>query len=91
MSFATQGNVSVVKSVQTGSMTVASGTTSNTATITSVNTAKAVVLYGGYSQVSTAGTYGGTLVLTNATTLTGTIQASDGANHIVTFTVLEYQ
>lgn len=71
MSYAT----SVIKSIQQGTITLAAGaTTSGTATITSVDTAKTVVLHRGVSAAVNSGAaspeLNGRLTLTNATTVT---------------------
>ena len=81
----------VVKSIQTGTITVSA--TSQTATITSVDTAKAIVLPGGHSESDGAAALRGSfsrVVLTNATTVTATRGTDVAADGIVAYTVLEF-
>jgi hypothetical protein len=79
-----------VKSVQAGTIAL-SGVTSNTATISSVNTNKSVVLYGGITTTDTTGTLPplAYLTLTNATTVTAT-RATSSNTTTVSYTVLEF-
>lgn len=84
----------VVKSVQRGVITIASGAKSGTATITAVNTGKAVVLYTGSADHSanTSGYVGRKvqLVLTNSTTVTASLYDERGWTHTVPYQVIEY-
>ena len=59
-----------IKLIQAGAISVASGTTSNTATISSVNVNKSIL---GYTGTSAGQGFAGRLTLTNATTITSTI------------------
>ena len=79
-----------VKSVQTGTILMI-GVTSNTATISSVNTAKSVVLFGGWTTDNTSGTltFAPYLTLTNATTVTAT-RSNTSNTTTVSYTVLEF-
>ena len=79
-----------VKSVQTGTILM-SGVTSNTATISSVNTAKSVVLFGGWTTDNTSGSllFAPYLTLTNATTVTAT-RSTISNTTTVSYTVLEF-
>ena len=76
-----------VKSVQAGTITIISAS-SNTATISSVNTSKSVVLYGGTSMSGSAD-YLVRVELTNATTVTAT-RGTTLNNSTVAYTVLEF-
>lgn len=85
----------LVRSVQQVSITIAAGSTSNTATITSVNTPSSVVFYGGVTGALTgtvnASTCCASIVLTNATTVTATRNTSDASNSLtVNATVIEF-
>jgi hypothetical protein len=77
---------SVIKSIQKGTITQSG--TSTTATITSVDTAKSVVLFGGSSNSSYSVNLN-YVELTNATTVTAK-RAATGDGAIVGYTVLEY-
>lgn len=93
-----------VKSIQHGSISITTRDNStNTATITSVSTAKTVLYYLGSTQSNVAesfpdntvgvGLYFGRLTLTNATTITLTRTGSGGGgnnNITVGFIALEY-
>ena len=82
---------SVVKSIQRGTITVTG--TSNTATITSVDIPKSVVIWGGSNFQHATGAderaWNINLVLTNATTVTATRNSSIDSC-VVPFQVLEY-
>lgn len=87
---------SIIKSIQRGTITIASGANSNTATISSVDTTKAAVTLLGFSSANdTAFDASQTLpavVLTNATTVTASTGTSDGSNaRIVSYEVVEFQ
>jgi hypothetical protein len=80
-----------VKSIQAGTIAV-SGVTSNTATISTVNTAKAFVIFNGFSTSTTGGDMGRAMVrvsLTNATTVTAEKSNSIG-DSTVSYTVVEF-
>lgn len=63
----------IIKSVQRGTITIANGTVSNTATIPAVNTAKSSLTYLGAQFTAIAVTdYRARLALTNGTTVTAT-------------------
>lgn len=92
-----------VKSSGTGSITVASGGTTGTATITSVNPAKTMVAWTGMTvpagptcndNVSGSGSVisPSTVVLTNATTLTASLSAisPSSCNYVVGYSYLEF-
>ena len=87
----------VVRSVQYGTITAAGS--SNTATITSVNTAKSVVNFLGMTNGVTdtpggtsiaIGAFYGRLTLTNATTVTCARGNGTDATCIMSFVVVEY-
>lgn len=84
-----------VKSVQRGTITIALGKASGTATINAVDTSKAVVLYGGekiesqYALESESEHIA--LVLTNSTTVTASYQtAQSGVKIYVPFQIIEF-
>ena len=84
------GASSLVASVQTG--TIALNASPNvTATITAVNTANAVIVFGGFSvNNATANTsFSVYVTLTNATTVTATTVGT-GNDRVVAFTVIEF-
>lgn len=86
---------SIIKSIQTGTITITSTNTSNTATINSINTARSVVLYGGTESPSqtdnTHPTLTSRVAITNATTITATRGApASGTSSTVAFTVIEF-
>lgn len=76
-----------IKSIQRGTLTIASNQLSGTATITSVNTAKAQVTYNG---VSNSYNPEARLELTNATTLTATRGNGDPSAAPVSYEVIEW-
>lgn len=80
-----------VKSVQTGTIVITATNLTNTATISSVNTAKSVVLFGGWTTDNTGGTltFAPYLTLTNATTVTAT-RSNTSNTTTVSYTVLEF-
>lgn len=76
------GASSLIASVQRGTITIATGSTSNTATITSVDTTRAIVTYGGeqyQNSVDQRNYVDCHVVLTNGTTVTVTRNNSGGA------------
>lgn len=81
----------LIKSLQAGTITLGGGQTSNTATITSVDTGKSVCLWAGNANAagsSQASAYG-TLTLTNATTVT--VARNTGVAGIVTaYVIVEF-
>lgn len=85
----------VIKSVQRGLITVADATQSNTDTITSVDTVKSCFFPLGTTN-DTTGTHGpsvlGSLVLTNATTVTATrgTAAEDNGALLIAYQVVEF-
>ncbi len=93
---------SPIKSIQTGTITFDAGAaTSGTATITSVSTSKSTVALNGvvWNTTSTYATttdtlkcFMGRIILTNATTVTGTIGGLCGSAPSITFyfTVTEF-
>lgn len=88
--------VSLVKSMQYGTVTIAAGATSGTATITAVNVANALLVYLGY--VDTQTTYANPskeaarITLTNSTTITASVSGTVAAANsiIVGFVVCEF-
>lgn len=89
-----------IKSIQTGTIVIATGSTSNTATITSVTTTKSVLTLLGMqssdsmsfgSSGSAPGSTIGTLTLTDATTVTFARNNSTGSRTLTAaFQVVEY-
>ena len=79
-----------IKSIQRGVITLTT-VTSNTATITSVNTSKAVVLYGGTTIVNNEGSSItlAKVVLTNATTITVN-RIGTSSTLVLAYQVIEY-
>jgi hypothetical protein len=83
----------VVKSVQRGTIVITTGTTSNTATVTSVNTAKAALSCLGQTSDTNLGSNGYVItdvVLTNATTITANVGFAAGTGQTVGYELLEY-
>jgi len=80
-----------IKSIQTGSFTVGSTLSTNTATISSVSTTKSVVLWNGQSTNSNldSASIQMRVELTNATTVTATRGGTSG-NTTVSYTVVEF-
>jgi hypothetical protein len=78
-----------INSIQQVSITISSGT-SNTATINSVTTANAIIIYGGSTTASTTlnSAFAG-CTLTNSTTVTATVATSGSATTVVC-TVVEF-
>ena len=83
---------SYVKSVQQVSIAIASGSTSNTATIAGVDTTKAMIIYQGLTTSSTSALQSvvSRVELTNATTVTATRGASNSDSVIVCAVVVEF-
>lgn len=84
-------NESPIQSVQYGTMTIAANVASGTATITSVNTAKAVVIYLGLRTSATSDNTWAKITLTNATTVTADRQGSPANDEVVGFVVVEFK
>ena len=76
MSSLTQFSMGGIKSIQRGVITISSGSTTNTATITSVDTTKTELRVLGVGINANDVTYLPYAVLTNATTITATRLAS---------------
>lgn len=87
------GSPSVIQSIQKGTITIAAGLTSNTATISSVITGKSMLVYEGLSTTNNASTRYDRLVarieLTNGTTVTATRGVVTG-DVTVSYTVVEF-
>lgn len=82
--------MAVLKAIQKGTITISAGNTSNTATITSVDTGKTYVTYTMASDTaSTASDATACLVLTNSTTLTASRVGTNGTITIV-YNVVEF-
>jgi sulfite reductase alpha subunit-like flavoprotein len=81
-----------IKSIQQGTITVANASASNTATISSVDTAKAVVMYGGHTATSNGVAASmARCTLTNATTVTVDRAAGFLTNPVIfNYTVVEF-
>ncbi len=90
----TKTSSTVIQSIQQGTITIASGSNSNTATISSVTTSKTMLVWGGINtDISTQTTYGRAAVritLTNSTTVTATREQNTTNNVTVNFTVVEF-
>lgn len=85
---------SLIKSIQQVEITIATSASSNTATITAVNTEKTVILYNGQRSSDTTLNPAEDFVrvtLTNATTVTASTNTANAANtRIVCCTVIEF-
>ncbi len=72
---------SIIESIQAFSITIGTGATSNTATITSVNTSYSMIVWGGMQNTNSAAlpvrTTEARVTLTNSTTVTATRNTSD--------------
>lgn len=87
------GASSLIRSVQTGTLSVGNGNTSNTATITAVAVEHSVLLYGSSTPAlvgSDQRNAWAKLAITNATTLTGTIITDAGYATAIQYTVVEF-
>ena len=88
--------ISVIKSIQSGIITIGKGLSSGTATITSVNLNKSILLYLGHSTTNSDSTVrpcylGIKIVLTNATTVTATREGTPPDYPVnVSFMVVEF-
>lgn len=78
-----------IKSIQRGVISIANATSSATATITSVNTSKAVLSFLGAEATADDVRQLPFLTFTNATTITATRSSTTG-NQQVSFQVVEY-
>lgn len=91
--FVTAAGASVIQSVQTGTITISAAASSNTATITSVDTTKSILIYEGRQPTSTGSANNNRsatrIALTNATTVTATRGNTNDAV-TVAFTVIEF-
>lgn len=90
------GGGSIIKSIQTAEITIAANTSSNTATISAVNTNFAAAFFGGFRSANATATDASQqyvrIDLTNATTVTAQTAAADVSNaRIARFTVVEFQ
>jgi hypothetical protein len=84
---------SFIKSIQRGTIAIAGGSVTNTATITSVNLACAYVVWLGVTTTDTTAEPDRdwtNVVLTNATTVTATRQSSVFGTSTVSFEVIEF-
>ena len=91
-SLLTGGEISMVKSVQRGTITISSGTSATATLAKAVNMSKASVSYGGaYNDLSSYSSNNAmpTVQLTNSTTVTATKGTSSGKT-TVTYEVVEY-
>lgn len=80
-----------INSIQYNTVTVSDTATSGTRTITSVNTAKSVLVYlGGSYSASTMNASVGRITLTNSTTVTADRGGTSG-NLIISFCVVEFK
>lgn len=87
------GGTSYINSIQTFEITIAASSTSNIATITSVNTGNAVIFFAGFTSAETSVTYQDFLSraeLTNATTVTVYRNTSTTNSITVRGTVVEF-
>lgn len=86
------GGTGIVR-IQRGTITIGPGATSNTATLaSSVDVNRSRLLWLG-TQTDDAGTSDGVccrVALTNATTVTATVNSTAGADRVVSFEVIEY-
>ena len=86
--------MSPINSVQYGTVTIASGATSGTATITSVDTSKSVLGFLGFTTAVDSSVQNRVfprITLTNATTVTATRDSSDPVKAVtVSFVVTEF-
>lgn len=87
-------SIAIIQSVQHFSIAVNAGSASNTATISSVTTANAFILYGGQSEDQAADNpnqiHAG-LTLTNSTTVTATRNSSSTTSIVINGCVVEFK
>lgn len=89
-----QRRMGIVKSIQPFTVTIASSGTSNTATITAVDTTRSVIFYNQFTTSSTSSTvrlYAPRVELTNATTVTANRDTAEASTVTVRGTVIEFQ
>lgn len=80
-----------IKSIQSGTVAISGAGTTGNATITSVDTTKAVVLYLGQTSTTNDVTYEAYIELTSATNIRATRNSSAGGpTTTVSFMVLEF-
>lgn len=79
-----------IKSIQRGTVSITQPATSNTATITAVDTSKALLSFLGINSDGTNFGYGARIVLTNATTITMTKSGNDTNSNVISYEVVEY-
>ncbi len=84
------GGGAPMKTIQTGTITIGSGSQTGTATISTVTTTNCLLLYGGYNTNSSLDPDGATLVLTNGTTVTADKGNASTDTLNIVFTVLEF-
>lgn len=80
----------VVKSVQRGVISITGTNTSATATITSVDTAKAELHFIGNTNNTISSNSAARIVLTNSTTITATRASATTATTTITWEIKEY-
>lgn len=87
----TTGASAVINSVQRGTIAITGTNTSNTATVTAVDTTKAALHVVG--QTNTQGSDGSNayLVLTNSTTITATRASSGSGTSTISWELIEYE
>ena len=81
-----------IKSIQAGTITLNSAT-SNTATVTAVSVENAILIWLGNTHAVASGGYRNLntrLALTNATTITATINTANATDTVVSFVLLEF-
>lgn len=90
-----RGGSLAIESIQTGTINVASASGSNTATITSVDTSRTILLHLGTSYNISGSILTGPMVriaLTNSTTVTATdVVTGDGATASVSFVAIQFK
>ena len=86
-------DITVVKSIQRGTITISASGTSGTATITAVDIAKSNLTMLGFATASTdsnPSTHNPRIALTNATTITATCTSAAGGAIIVSYEIVEF-
>jgi hypothetical protein len=86
----TSGTYSGIKSIQRGSVTIASNAASGTAAIASVNTAKAELRFLGVNWNDPANGASGNITLTNSTTVTAARATATVQTVTIQFEVTEW-
>lgn len=79
-----------VKSIQSGTIAITSGNSSNTATVNEVDTENALLLLNGYTLSSTSMGYIPNLYLTNGTTITASRGNRGTTTTTVAYTLVEF-